>query len=119
MTFLDRKIPPKTESVSLICEVAGIHCAATIRNASSGAIKLWLEHKLVAGAPAEVCFAPGFSEKGTVLYSKRDGNGFVSVIALSSFQCSRRESRVQVNEECVVSEISAEGPATPGTVVDI
>jgi hypothetical protein len=66
-----------------------------------------------------VSFAPGFSETGTVLYSKRAGDRFVAVIALSSFQCARRESRTRLNEKCLVSEISSSSPAVPGTVVDI
>jgi hypothetical protein len=95
--------------VTLYSEPSGVLCQALIRNATKGAIKLWLERKLVTGAGVQVTFAPGFKETGTVLYCRPDGGGYKAVITLQPLEGGRRETRTDMHEPCVVRELGVEG----------
>jgi hypothetical protein len=108
------------EQVIISSEFSGVRCGAIIRNATKGAIKLWLDTKIIAGTAAEVTFAPGFKQSGTVLYCRRDGEGFSAVISFQPSDPARREERTEVSESCVMVELGTEGaPAVPSEVVNI
>jgi hypothetical protein len=108
------------EQVMVSSEFSGVRCQAIIRNATKGAIKLWLDTKIIAGTAAEVTFAPGFKQSGTVLYCRRDGQGFSAVISFKPADPARREERVDVSESCVVLELGTQAaPAMPSRVANI
>lgn len=108
------------DRVILCSELSGVKCEALIRNATKGALKLWIKSKVLAGTAAEVTFAPGFTESGTILYCKRDGEGFAAVITLRSSDPNQREHRANVSERCTIFELdSAQGPAMASEVINI
>jgi hypothetical protein len=108
------------EQVIISSEFSGVRCEAHIRNATKGAIKLWLDTKIIPGTAAEVTFAPGFKESGTILYCRPDGKGFSAVISFHSTDPNRREERTDVSEPCVVLELGKdEALAMPSQVVNI
>jgi hypothetical protein len=108
------------EWVTLFSEASGVVCQALIRNATNGALKLWLQRKVVPGAAAEVTFAPGFKESGTILYCRPDGEGYSTVVSLQSVEGPRRENRTDMSEPCVVLELGAQDAhAMPSEVINI
>lgn len=92
---------------------------ARILNAADTAMKLRVQTPLHDGEPVEVELAPGFSEKGRILYCRKQRDGFDVVVELHKEE-QRREVRASGSQPGLLCELEIEPDrAIPAEVINL
>lgn len=106
-------------SVRFVRSESNAALPARILNAADRAIKLRLPTPVHDGEPVEVELAPGFHEKGHILYCRKQSDGFDVVVELRRDN-QRKEVRVEDSKAALLCDLeTSPGRGVTAEVVDL
>jgi hypothetical protein len=110
---------PAAGSVRFVRSESNSALQARILNAADAAIKLRLPTPVQDGEPVDVELAPGFHEKGRILYCRQQSDGFDVVVELRKDN-QRKEVRVEDSKAAFLCDLeTTPGRGVTAEVVDL